>query len=804
MNKKKKKSIISYLVSGIIVLFITFNLTAPASALENSLIFPEGETISKLNHAFEVKVDNGINSTISIYFDDQSSYEKTIDFGRVEALYSTENNKKHYFTLVSRLEGSGTLVNFTVLEVNEGKLNEIYTSPFYERASYDMVENSLEVTYPVLNDEPGIDPQETKTDQYIYGKGMEQTISKERSDHSTFSIDSAPGASLSMANPSPSEINRILTEEAVKRNMPPEIVKAIAYQESNFQQHWTTVPASIRQGCTPEKAEINPNYLAWDGSNVKLGYDCIGIGIMQVSDWRFISDKEKREQYVDRLKNDIRFNIQEGLDILESKWKYANTMHTDGKTLVPAVNDMDRRFIDNWYFAAFAYNGMLSRNDPTANGTRPYQERIYEHISKMGLIDVTPFPASQLKTNVIGSLLRFEKNQYDTARPLTMSKSQLKPGDKVFINEENARIRSLVNVDSTLTTLPKGTRVTVLSNQPAYPNTVYGQYVFVPVITDSGLEGYVASSYLTPASYSLGGASRYETGVSISTFGWENQRVDAVVLGRGDLPIDSLTGSVLAANKRSPLLLTTPKTMHGAVMTELQRLNPKTVYVLGGEGAISPEVVEEILALNIEVIRVTGVNRYETAVSIANAYTGSAVNEIFLATGNEESPDALSIAAYAGSTSTPILLTSSHTLRDEVKRFISTKNVKKVTIIGGTYPVSKQVENQLQALGVTVERVSGKDRYDTSIAIANKYYSQQGSLNNVFFARGDIIVDALSGSALAAKYGAPLILTKNSSVPAPVSNWMNTMKDTPTLYYMGSDKVIIPSVRESLEQMMVK
>ncbi|MDG5471575.1 cell wall-binding repeat-containing protein [Jeotgalibacillus sp. ET6] len=801
MVKMKKKSITSYMLSGIIVLFIAFNLTETVSANENSLIFPEGETVSEINDSFKAKVNNGMNSTISISSHDQSFYEKAIDFGRIEALYATEMKDKQYFTLVARLEGSGTLMNFTVLEVSEGTLKEIYTSPFYERASYEILESSLEVTYPVLNDN-GIDPTETKTDQYTYGKGMEQGIVKERSEHSNFSIDSAPNASTSAGNPSPSEINRILTEEAVKRNMPPEIVKAIAYQESNFQQHWTTVPASIRQGCTPEKA-TNPNYLAWDGSNVKLGYDCIGIGIMQVSDWRFISDQKKREEYVDRLKNDIRFNIQEGLNILEYKWKYATTMHTDGKTLVPAVNDMDRRFIDNWYFAAFAYNGMLSRNDPTANGTRPYQERIYEHISNHGLIDVTPFPANQLKTHVIGSLLRFEKDQYDTARPLTMSKSQLKPGDKAFINEENVRFRSLVNIDSTLSSLPKGTRVTVLSNKPAYPNTVYGQYTFVPVKTDSGLEGYVASSYLTPASYSLSGASRYETGVSISNFGWENQRVDALILGRGDLPIDSLTGSVLAANKRSPLLLTTSNTMHGAVMEELKRLNPKTVYVLGGQGAISPKVVEEILALNIEVIRVTGVNRYETAVSIANTFTDSAVNEIFLATGNEESPDALSIAAYAGSTSTPILLTSSHTLRDEVKNFISTKKVKKVTIIGGTYPVSKNVENQLRSLGVTVERVSGKDRYDTSVAIADKYFGQQGSLNSVFFARGDIIVDALSGSALAAKYGAPLILTKNSSVPAPVTSWMNSLQVAPTLFYLGSDKVIKPSVRESLEQTVI-
>ncbi|MGD7043315.1 cell wall-binding repeat-containing protein [Jeotgalibacillus proteolyticus] len=811
MEVKKNKYDFSRIIQGIIVLLIMFYAAAPASANEKMTIYPQGETISEMG-SFSVQVENSEHSTIIIQSGDKKIFSKTIEFGMIEAVISTEKSGVGYLTVVSRLAGSSNYLQFEVLKIEGDHLNKIYESPFYDRATYELAGDNLQITYPSIEKEKSFSPGLIITDQYTFGKGFESAISEEKIDSHTpdFSAQSLPNQSIIGQDATPAQINQILTEEAVKRDMPPEIVKAIAYQESWWSHAWNPrlVSASYYQNnCTVEKANKNPGVLAWDGS-VMLGSDCIGIGIMQVSDWRYIEDKKTRDAYVDRLKNDIRFNISEGLKILEQKWRYSSSLFSDGKPFVPAVNDKDRKVLDNWYFAALAYNGMLLRNDPTANNARiPYQQEIYNKINSMGLIEVTPFPVKQLKTyyNSGSSILRFEKNHYMTPNPLTISKSQLTAGDAAYINFDGVNIRSLSNVNQVSTpALSEGTRVTVLDHKPQYPNSVTSHYTFIPVRTETGRVGYVASSYLNPLSHSLAGQTRYDTGVSISNFGWNKQYPDSVVLGRGDLPIDSLTGSVLAADKNAPLLLTTSRTLQESVMKEIERLNPKNVYILGGELAISVDVANILAEMKVNVIRVTGKNRYETAVSVANAYSGSSVNEIFVTTGDEKSPDALSIASYAGSKSIPILLTSSNALSSEVTNFIKNKKVKKVTIVGGTIAVSAAVEKQLKDLKVSVERVSGSDRYETSVAIAKKYFPQNDNLTNVFFARGDIIVDALSGSALAAKYRSPMILTRNTSVPDPVSTWLGNVNASPTLFYLGSDSVIIPEVREKLEKIMLK
>src|SRR5699024_4154465 len=162
-------------------------------------------------------------------------------------------------------------------------------------------------------------------------------------------------------NPSYGEVNQILTEEALKANVSPEIVKAIAYQESGWQQYWEKVPESIKQCKKGERT------LEYDGTHAKLGYDCIGGGIMQISNHMYKPEGKEKEAYIKRLKNDIRFNIQEGIAILKDKWNY----YKNGT--IPTVNDNDPMVVENWYFAILAYNGLLPRNNPLDNAYVAYQ-----------------------------------------------------------------------------------------------------------------------------------------------------------------------------------------------------------------------------------------------------------------------------------------------------------------------------------------------------------------------------------------------------------------------------------------------
>lgn len=296
-------------------------------------------------------------------------------------------------------------------------------------------------------------------------------------------------------------------------------------------------------------------------------------------------------------------------------------------------------------------------------------------------------------------------------------------------------------------------------------------------------------------SHSIHGQNRFETSIRISQTGWPNGS-NTVYLSRGDLPIDALTGSVLASKTSSPILLTNTKSLNPEIKQEIIRLKPITLTLLGGEGALSKNVSDELTKLGYKVNRVAGINRYETGVRVANLITS---NEVFITTGNY-SPDALSIAPYAGLKQIPILYTPSKSLPAEVAKYIKDKKITKATLIGGEGVVSKGIEQQLKSLGVgTIERVGGLDRYATSTAIVKKYRTQFA--NTIFLASGRSFVDALPGAPLAVKYNAPIILVDRDTVPSSVSELLTNNYDANTSFnFLGGYGVISIQNRAVLEK----
>lgn len=98
--------------------------------------------------------------------------------------------------------------------------------------------------------------------------------------------------------------------------------------------------------------------------------------------------------------------------------------------------------------------------------------------------------------------------------------------------------------------------------------------------------------------------------------------------------------------------------------------------------------------------RISGGNRYETAVAMAqaNPYAGDSV---VLVSGLNY-PDALSASGYAAIQGRPILLTDPNHLSGATANYLKTAGIKHVTIIGGRSAVSDQVLNQIAALNQVV------------------------------------------------------------------------------------------------------
>ncbi len=258
----------------------------------------------------------------------------------------------------------------------------------------------------------------------------------------------------------------------------------------------------------------------------------------------------------------------------------------------------------------------------------------------------------------------------------------------------------------------------------------------------------------------LQGKDRFETAIAISMAGWPIS--ENIVLATGENFPDALSAAPLAKQLNAPILLV-GKTLDSAIETEINRLKVINVYIVGGEGVVSNNIKEQLEGKNLTVTRLSGNDRYETSLTIANYIFDyfSVGSEIVVATG-EGFPDALSIAPVAASMAMPILLSPKTELPESVQRYIIDKNVKKAFVVGGTGVLSERVMQQLPS----PERVFGADRFETNIAVLNRFASDL-TFDKVYVATGSNFPDALAGSALAPITLSPIILIIN--IPEQIS-----------------------------------
>ena len=118
--------------------------------------------------------------------------------------------------------------------------------------------------------------------------------------------------------------------------------------------------------------------------------------------------------------------------------------------------------------------------------------------------------------------------------------------------------------------------------------------------------------------------------------------------------------------------------------------------------------------------------------------------------------DALSASALAGSYKAPILLTNPAALSQAAADELARLKTKKVFIVGGEKAVTKRVAQQLQQLGLEVERLSGATAPDTAVAIAQAIPNKG---KTAIIATMDSYHDALSIASYAYANRAPVFLT---------------------------------------------
>ncbi|KPI49311.1 hypothetical protein KW94_15795 [Clostridioides difficile] len=179
--------------------------------------------------------------------------------------------------------------------------------------------------------------------------------------------------------------------------------------------------------------------------------------------------------------------------------------------------------------------------------------------------------------------------------------------------------------------------------------------------------------------------------------------------------------------------------------------------------------IEDLKNLNnsyTDVISVAGNDRIETAIELSKTYYNSTdkdalykneVNNVVLV-GSQAIVDGLVASPLAAEKEGPLLLTSKENLdssvKSEIKRVLglsSTSSInskKKVYLVGGENSISKDVEKAISDMGVKVERLSGDDRYSTSLKIADEVGIDN---DKAFVVGGTGLADAMSIAPVASQ-----------------------------------------------------
>lgn len=130
----------------------------------------------------------------------------------------------------------------------------------------------------------------------------------------------------------------------------------------------------------------------------------------------------------------------------------------------------------------------------------------------------------------------------------------------------------------------------------------------------------------------------------------------------------------------------------GATAGAITALKPTEVVVLGGEAAVSEDVVTELEATGATVTRIGGQDRYETAALLADFE--APVARAYVASGLDY-PDALTGAATAGALDSPILLTRPTALSQVTGEKLAGLEPTRIFVLGGVAAVAEDVLDSL-------------------------------------------------------------------------------------------------------------
>lgn len=199
--------------------------------------------------------------------------------------------------------------------------------------------------------------------------------------------------------------------------------------------------------------------------------------------------------------------------------------------------------------------------------------------------------------------------------------------------------------------------------------------------------------------------------------------------------------------------------------------------------------------------RISGADRYATAFAIADTMKevmGVDKFESVVIGYSENFPDALAGSYLAAVADAPILLTKDKASRlDPVKDYINENLVSggKVYILGSASVVPTSLENNLKKAGFDVQRLAGKDRYETNLEVLKVAMElDTDKTKPILVATGRDFADSLSASAA----GMPVLLVRGNRTLSDAQKAFLEANTDRARYVIGSEGVVSISMYEAV------
>lgn len=239
-------------------------------------------------------------------------------------------------------------------------------------------------------------------------------------------------------------------------------------------------------------------------------------------------------------------------------------------------------------------------------------------------------------------------------------------------------------------------------------------------------------------------------------------------LGGRSRGLTSLTGVAASAALLASVVTASPAQAVGSGLVGQSTAAVLPVTVLGSASVVPDSQMARLKRVGGTATRLSGADRYATAVAVSKSIAPTGTREVVLATGGAF-PDALAAGPLAARLSGVLLNTAPTTLPPVIRDELARLKPQRITVVGGTGAVSMAVLNAARTAAggasVAVRRLEGADRYLTARRVAAEF---PAGVRGTVLASGADFPDGVAAGPVAAALGGPVLLSPRASLTTAV------------------------------------